>query len=313
MRAYQACLEGASTTTSVIGASRSKPGTVSAAIVGYISSPSFRSLSKNTQSDRAGVLEKFRQEHGDKGVATLQRHHVERMLAKKPTPATALHLFTALKELMGYAVRIGLRKDDPTQGVKRPKYDARSGLYAWTEADIEKFEARHPVGTRERLAMALGLFTGQRRSDVMRMGWQHVRQGTITVRQQKTGTELTLPLHPTLMSILNSTPRTQLTFLVSSLDLPFSKPGFSNFFRKACRAAGLPEKATFHGLRKAAARRLAEAGCSASLIASITGHRSLKEVEFYTRSADLVGIRSGTRRRRPCPHFGTPGGTCSMG
>ena len=41
-----------------------------------------------------------------------------------------------------------------------------------------------------------------------------------------------------------------------------------------------------HGLRKAAARRLAEAGCSTHQIRAITGHATLKEVERYTKAAD---------------------------
>ena len=51
-------------------------------------------------------------------------------------------------------------------------------------------------------------------------------------------------------------------------------------------AAGLPARCVTHGLRKAAARRLAEAGCSANEIASITGHVTLEEVARYTRAAD---------------------------
>ena len=50
--------------------------------------------------------------------------------------------------------------------------------------------------------------------------------------------------------------------------------------------AGLPDRCVTHGLRKAAARRLAEAGCSANEIAAITGHASLEEVARYTRAAE---------------------------
>ena len=50
--------------------------------------------------------------------------------------------------------------------------------------------------------------------------------------------------------------------------------------------AGLPERCVTHGLRKAAARRLAEAGCSANEIAAITRHATLAEVSRYTKAAD---------------------------
>ena len=53
---------------------------------------------------------------------------------------------------------------------------------------------------------------------------------------------------------------------------------------------GLPENCTAHGLRKAAARRLAEAGCSASQIAAVTGHKSLREVERYGQAAAQIAL-----------------------
>ncbi|RYG87342.1 MAG: site-specific integrase, partial [Alphaproteobacteria bacterium] len=53
----------------------------------------------------------------------------------------------------------------------------------------------------------------------------------------------------------------------------------------AAHAANLADR-SLHGLRKSAARRLAEAGCSAKQIAAVTGHASLREVERYTLAAD---------------------------
>jgi integrase len=88
------------------------------------------------------------------------------------------------------------------------------------------------------------------------------------------------------MTAISAMPPSNLTFLTTSHGKPFTSPGFGNWFREACNAAGLPKGLSAHGLRKAAARRLAEAGCSANVIASITGHKSLKEVERYTKAAD---------------------------
>ena len=65
---------------------------------------------------------------------------------------------------------------------------------------------------------------------------------------------------------------------------------FSDWFKCAVRMAGLPADASVHGLRKAAARRLAEAGCSANIIAAMTGHASLKEVARYTQAADQLRL-----------------------
>jgi site-specific recombinase XerD len=87
---------------------------------------------------------------------------------------------------------------------------------------------------------------------------------------------------------LEATPSAHLTFLTTASGKPFSAAGFTNWFRDMCNDAGLPRGTSAHGLRKAACRRLAEAGCSANVIASISGHASLREVQRYTAAADQV-------------------------
>jgi integrase len=285
MEAYAGAIAGANPIQ--IGANRSRPGTINAAVAGYFSSVSFASLAKSTQSDRRNILERLRAEHGDKGVATLQKHHIEYMVTTRAAkPGAATNFLIAVRALMKYAVAVGLRPDDPTTAIRRLRSRSTTGFYAWTEGDIAAFEAEHPVGTRARLAFALLLYTGQRRSDVLRMGWQHVRGGAVYLRQQKTGATLAVPLHPELTAILDATPADNMTFLVTRTGRPFHPTAFSNWFKAKCRAAELPERASVHGLRKAAARRLAEAGCTAHEISAITGHASLREVERYTKAAN---------------------------
>jgi integrase len=181
-----------------------------------------------------------------------------------------------------------LTRNDPTWGVrvKLPKSD---GHHTWTEDEIAVFEAHHAIGSKERLALALGLFTAQRRGDVVRIGRQQVRNGQLTVRQQKTGTTLTIPVHPELARIIDATPQIgHFTLLTTRSGRSYSAANFSDQFRAWCNEAGLPQRCVFHGLRKAAARRLAEAGCTAHEIAALTGHVSLREVERYTKAADQM-------------------------
>ena len=67
---------------------------------------------------------------------------------------------------------------------------------------------------------------------------------------------------------------------------PYGPNHFSESFREWCDAAGLPQRCKPHGLRKAACRRLAEAGCSANEIMAISGHATMKELVRYTKAAD---------------------------
>jgi integrase len=300
MTAYEAVLS--ETPRLEIGARRTKPGTVAAAAAGYFGSATFANLAESTRRTRRQILERFRAEHGDKAIATLGKTHVERMVnLKAATPGGALNFLSALRALMRHAITVGLRADDPTVGIRGPKFRS-AGFYTWTEADIVAFEAKHPIGSRARLALALLLYTAQRRADVIRMGRQHVRDGLIHVRQSKTGTTLAIPLHPELCRVLEATPAENMTFMTTSGGKPFHPDSFTHWFKRQCREAGLPAKASVHGLRKAACRRLAELGCSASVIASISGHSTLREVSRYTAAADQVrlarqGIEALTRTK----------------
>ena len=296
MDAYAAAVATENAPKIEIGATRTKPGSVAAAIAGYFASAHFADLAEATRRERRHILEAFRSAHGEKSIASLQRAHVERLLeAKVATPGAALNFLATFRGLMRFAVTVGLRADDPTVGVRRPLRRS-AGIYPWTEEDIARFEATHPLGSRERLAFALLLFTAQRRSDVIRMGRQHVRNGLVEVCQQKTGATLAIPVHPELRAVLDATPLDQMTFLVTGSGKPFSPLGFTSWFKRACQKARLPKAASAHGLRKAAARRLAEAGCTAPEIAAITGHATLREVQRYIAGADQLRMARAAMR-----------------
>ena len=223
--------------------------------------------------------------HGDKALKGLQRIHVTNIIgAKAATPEAANHLLKVLRIMLAYAVDQGMLANNPAAGIKKYRSQGE-GHHSWSEAEVAQYEARHPMGTKARLALVLGLRTGQRKGDVLRMGWQHVTGDTIAVRQQKTGTPLIIPMHPELKAALASVPRTNLTFIMTEHGAPFTSAGFGGWFRDRCNEAGL-KHCSFHGLRKAAATRLANAGCSTDHVKAITGHRSLSEVARYTRAAD---------------------------
>ena len=288
MRQYAAALQGAQPQPSTIGASRTLPGSINALVVSYYGSPDFRGLKASTATVRKNIIERFRREHGNKPVARLERKHVKEIIgAKSETPQAANHLLKVVRLLLNYAVEIGMIARNPALGVKG--YASRGeGFHTWSEAEVAQFEAAYPIGTKERLAFALAIYTGQRISDVVKMGWQHVKDSWIAVRQEKTDNPLMIPMHPELVRILAAVPRSNLTFLVTDRGATFTAAGLSNWFGKRCRKAGLA--GTAHGLRKTAATRLANAGCSTDQIKAITGHRTTKEVERYTRAADQARL-----------------------
>ncbi len=290
MAAYEAAMAGETVSRTDVGSSKTKPGSFSALVVAYYRSADFTRLSDSTKTTYRGIIERLRADYGDKPIARLERRHVAAMIdGRAQTPAAANNALRILRMLMGFALDRGMITADPTWQVKKIKGKAK-GFRTWTEEDIAAFEAAWPIGGKPRLALALLLYTAQRRSDVVLMGPQHVRGGRLQIRQRKTGTEIDIPIHPELARIIAATPCGDLTFLVTEYGKPRTPAGFTTWFVECARKAGLPPESTPHGLRKAASRRLAEARRSAHEIMAVTGHRSLKEVTRYTEAASRARL-----------------------
>jgi len=289
MRQYAKALEGVKAQASNIGIARTIPGSFDALCVSYYRSPDFQGLKASTQRVRRNMIERFRNEHGTKPVSRLGRSHIKDIIgAKASTPEAANNLLKVLRVLLNHAVDIGIMASNPAVGVKRYRSHG-DGIHTWSEVEVAQFEARHPIGTKARLALDLLLGTGQRRSDVVRMGWQHKTGEEIAVRQQKTDEPLMIPMDQNLRQALAAVPRTNLTFLVTERGATFTAAGFGNWFRDRCNEAGLPQ-CSAHGLRKLAATRMANAGCSTDQIKAVTGHKSLSEVARYTKAADQARL-----------------------
>jgi integrase len=291
MLAYAAALEAAQQRQAMpVGAARTMPNTVNALCVAYYHSPEFCSLKASTQAFRRRIIDKFRAAHGTKPLRGLRREHIAQLIAikAKDTPEAANNLVKVLRVVLAYGVALNMIQNNPAKDIRRYKSHGE-GIHTWTEDEIAKFTDTYAVGTKARLAQALLLHTGQRVSDVHKMGWQHISGDLIAVKQQKTTTPLMLPLHPELKAMLAAVPKTNLTFIVTARGAPYTAKGFGDWFKKQCRIAGLPH-CSAHGLRKAAATRLANAGCSVNQIAAITGHKSLREVARYTAAADQTKL-----------------------
>jgi len=301
MDAYRAALDSQ---PAPIGVTlRSKPGSTSAAVAAYYDSRTFYVLSAGTQAKQRGILERFRDEHGDKPLKLLPRKFIVEQLDGM-APHSARNWLKALRAFLQWCATRDLIREDPTFGIK-VKVPRSDGHHTWTEEEIAQFEAAHPLGTKAHLALALGLYTLQRRGDVVRMGRQHIRDGWLHVTQQKTSKPLALPIYFTeLPTVLAASPCGDLTFLVTKSGKSYGANDFSEQFRKWCDDAGL-QHCTFHGLRKAGCRRLAEAGCSANQIAAWSG-QSLREVERYTRAADQARLARDAVVRTD-DELGTPG------
>lgn len=265
-------------------------GSISWLCMKYFQSAEFKQLDPRTQHVRRLILEGLC--HKGAGPLPYSRLTPLSILqwrdSKANTPEAANSLIKALRQLFSFAVEYRYAERNPAKEVKYLK-SYSEGHHSWTEEEIAQFETVHPIGSRARLALALLLFTGQRRSDIVRLGRQNLINGSLVFTQQKNRRRkpirLALPIHPDLVHIINATPSSNFTFLVTEFGKPFTSNGFGNRFRKWCDEAGLPDRCSAHGLRKAAAARLAEAGATELEIRAITGHQTSNEVNRYTKAA----------------------------
>jgi len=282
MAAYQVALAQAA---EPIGAKRSKPGTVAAVVAAYLDSTlHFGSRAKGTQIMRRTILERFREQYGDHPIASVPQKFIAAVLAKK-RPHAARNWLKTLRALCQFAIEQQFMRENPTHGIKLPSVKS-AGHHTWTDEEIAQFEAKHPIGSKARLALGLLLYTAQRRGDVIEMGMQHIRNGAVVLRQKKTSKPMIIPIRPELQAILDGTPSQHLSFLTTRTGQPYRPHDFTEQFRKWCDDAGLPKRCRVHGLRKAACRRMAEAGYSANEIAAWSGHATLTEIRRYTDAAD---------------------------
>jgi len=272
---------------------RHRDGSFARLCLTYYASAEWRALDAATKDWRRRYLDRIRETDGHLPFASLDAQGVRALrnsLSDKPVIANTT--LASLKALFAWAVEAGEAKVDPTLGVKPVKYHS-DGFHSWTPEEVKQYEDRHSIGTKARLAMALLLHTAGRREDAVRLGPQHTRNGRVRFVQAKNEHRkpvvVDLPLSQELAAIIAATPTGHLAFLVTEYGKPFSTKGFGNKMRGWCDQAGLPQ-CSAHGLRKAAATRLAESGATTQEIMAVTGHQSLRQVEVYTKAAARPGM-----------------------
>lgn len=267
----------------------------------YIAEPIRLGPTEVTQTKVRQILERFTIGREDRLIRDITFEHVDAILSRTRRKSVdakgktvggveaAKKLRKELRRLFQFAVKlkwIAVNPVDEAETVKVAPSERSTGFYAWTENDIAKFRNHWKLGTKQRLAMELLLWTDQRKTDTVHLGPQHVCDGKFVIRQTKTGKTLILPIAPQLLAALQSmTENDGSCFLVTEWGKPFSAKGFGNWFRKQCDAAGLP-KCTAHGLRKATMRRMAEQQMTNASMKAVSGHSKDEEVARYIESAN---------------------------
>ena len=279
------------------------PGSWRALVQQYYGSADFRGLGTETRRVRMRILDQINALIGDHSFSDMEKRHVIKLRDKKAdTPAAANHRVKALRAVFKWAVDAGAAGTDPTQGVGNLASNNPLGHHTWTVEEVRQYEERHPIGTKARLAMAIGLFVGVRVSDAQQLGrqmerardemsphgWLHFTEVKDRERKPKVRD---LPILPELREVIDGTPSEHLTYLVTEYGKPFSVKGVGQWFRKRCDEAGLPH-CSFHGLRKAGATIASESenGITELQLMAIYGWTKTDQAVLYTRAANRKRI-----------------------
>lgn len=253
----------------------------------YYASLDFKAeLALESQKGRRNILRAVCAKAGGLPFNKLEgRHVLQWMDDRAETPEAANNLLKALRGLFRFAERRSLLKQNPVAGLRKIKSKS-DGFHTWTEDEVRQFEAKHPVGTIPRLVLAMALFTGLRRGDLVALGAQHVdAEGWVVVRNSKTAAHVEMPVLPPLQAILDATPRKGMQFITNEHGRPYTAASLGNMFRKWANAAGLPG-CTLHGLRKAGATIAANNGATDKQLMAIYGWKKADMATLYTRRRD---------------------------
>jgi integrase len=300
-REYTAALDRLAGRTPGTTVSAAAPkGTLGWVAAQYFTSTRFRALDTKSQATRRLVIEECLREPPKPGalstmatcpIAKVNAAAILMLMERKDgLPGAANNRKKYLSAMFGWAVK-ALRnevKSNPCRDAERVSYST-DGFHTWSVPEVHQFMERHPIGTKAHLAMALLLFTGARRGDMVKFGRQHVTTGALRYVPGKTTYKrrkmVEKPILPVLARVLAATPAGSLTFLVTEYGKPFTANGFGGWFRKRCDEAGLPH-CTAHGLKKAGATIAAENGATGPQLMAMFDWKTLAQAQPYIEAAD---------------------------
>jgi integrase len=292
MAAYQAAVSG----NARPAVKRAASGSLAWLLERYRDSGDWSKLSGATRRQRDNIFRHVIAAAGDVPASDLEQADIVASVDKRRnTPSQARNYLDAMKGLYRWAKKAGMVPHDPTLGVEPPPKPKGPGFAMWSEDEVDAYEARWPLGTKERVWMAVLLYTGLRRGDAVRLGRQHVSDGVATLRTEKTDTEVSIPILPVLAEALKAGPCGDLSFICGVNRKPLTKESFGNLFKLACREAGVNKSA--HGLRKLGATRAANAGATVAELEAIFGWTGGNMASHYTKEADRRRLAKGAMEK----------------
>lgn len=297
MEAYKMALAALPDAKVEIGEKKTAPGTIDALCINYYRSSDWTVLAEDTRDARRRIIEKFRLKHGTKRVRLIEEAHLVRIMNDIASLSSRRSWLKAIKHLLQHAVPI-MRKDNPAEKIAQVKLPKSKGHWTWMDDQIATYRNYWKLGTKQRLVFEFALETVSRRGEVVRFGPQHCYVGSegerrIRIERTHGSEDVDIPMSDALAAAIDAMPLptpingiVPLTFLHTERGKMRSKKALGNDFAGWVKLAGLPDQCRLHGLKKGGMRRGAEAGLTSHELMGQSGHKSLAEVERYTKAAN---------------------------
>lgn len=280
MAAYRDAIAGAPQPSA-----RQPKGTMNWLVARWRESSDWSEAAMATRRQRENILKHVLEKIGRMDCTEITKADIRQSKdARKDTPAAANNFLKTMRALFRWAVEDEILTDNPAEGVPLFKLK-KGGHQKWTVEEVQQFRDFYPLGTRPRLALEIAINTGLRRGDIVRIGRQHLRNGVIEIRTEKTGVQLFIPVLPKLQEALEAGPVGDLVFLCSErTGKSLAKESFGNSFREWCMAAGIKKRV--HGLRKLCATIIADDGASELELQALFGWLTNNQSAIYTAEAN---------------------------
>lgn len=275
---------------------KASPGTLGKLLESYRSAPAYLDLALASRTGYLRMMNLLKPLH-DMPLLELTPQFIAGLrdrIGKKHGRRQANYVMAVISVACEHGREQGLLRDNPVKGVKRIKR-ARTEPRAnrpWTER--ERRGVLEAVPEQLKVPIALAMFTGLRKGDVLGLSKSAIRNDRIWRRTSKTGQEVSIPLHSDLAAILAAASKhNAVTLAATTNGTPWTESGFNSTFIKAIgklRKEGVVEPGlTFHGLRHTVGTLLTEAGLDIDGVRRWLGQKTLAMAIHYSHTADTTG------------------------
>ena len=254
--------------------------------------------SSSTQISYSSILKQFLDFLGDKPLALVMLENLQlwkRGLDLRFKPTTVGNKVLVVKSLFSFCVRVGYLTINVGSFLKTPKAKETIAERILDVSDVKGLIKYGVKNDRDRLMLSLMYGCGLRVSEVIGLTWNDLKPhgdgGKATVFGKGSKTRVVLIPDRLWQQVkeFEKYHRVNQWVFVSRNDNKMERSVVHRMIKRACKRAGIDERASAHWLRHSHASHSLEAGCNLRLLQQSLGHASVTTTERYLHISPDAG------------------------